>query len=94
MKKLKFFTLLAAIGAVAFFTSCSMTLPVNATSNEVGTKVGTSSGKVWFGIFYKDVDASIKSAAKKGRISKISTVDFKVSNKVIFMEYTCIVTGE
>lgn len=92
MKSIKMFALIAISAVIA--TACSFTSPVNATSNEVGSKVGTSGGKIWFGIFYTDVDASIQSAAKNGRISKISTVDFKHQNMIFFQEYTCIVTGE
>lgn len=92
MKTLRNLLMIVVVAAVA--TACSFTYPVNATSNPVGNKVGTSSGKVILGIFYKNVDTSIKSAAKNGKISKISTVDFKVENKIFVHKYTCIVTGE
>lgn len=92
MKKLKVLAIALIGGIIA--TSCTMTKPVNATSNPVGSKVGESGGNVWFGIFYTNVDASIHSAAKNGKISKISTVDFRFKNNIIFQRYTCIVTGE
>jgi hypothetical protein len=77
-------------------SSCSITLPVNATSNQVGTKVGTSKAKTWFGIFHFKQDASIKSAAKNGGITKIATVDLKtqIFPFGILIKHSCIVTGD
>ena len=85
----------AVIFAAAMMTSCSITLPVTATSNPVGTKVGQSSGNVYLQLFAFDADASIKTAAKNGGITKISTVDIKHSNVLnLINTYTTIVTGE
>lgn len=90
MKKL-FFTLVLAAG----LTSCSVTVPVNATSNPVGSKVGSASTTAIFGLFFDGGDASIRTAAKKGGISKISTVDFKSTNYLFIVgQYETIVTGE
>ena len=76
-------------------TSCSLTLPVNATSNEVGSKVGMSEAKGFLNVLWFDQDASIQSAAKNGGISKISTVDLKTTDLLgIIQTYECIVTGE
>lgn len=92
MKKLVRFAIPAVLGVV--LASCSITLPVNATSNEVGSKVGKASGKCFFQICM-GVDASIKSAAKNGNIKKISTVDMKVKNVLgIMVTFETIVTGE
>ena len=95
MKKMK--TLALAMGAVAMMamSSCSLTLPVDATSNEVGSKVGTSTANGFFNVFFFDADASIRTAAKNGGITKISTVDIKSKNILnIITNYECIVTGE
>ena len=76
-------------------TSCSLTLPVSATGNSVGSKVGTAKASGFFGYIYFDADASIQTAAKNGGITKISTVDLKQTNFLnIFTGYECIVTGE
>lgn len=92
MKKLGLFFVALAMGMI--MASCSMTLPVNATSNEVGSKVGTASGNCYLGMLCFGVDASIKSAAKNGNIKKISTVDMKVKNILgIVITYETIVTG-
>ena len=76
------------------FSGCSMTLPHSATGNEIGSKVGTSSG-LMVGPFVVQPDASIKTAAKNGGISKISTVDVKNTSYLgIVNQVETIVTGE
>ena len=93
MKKLT--KLFAVLFAVILMSSCSLTLPVSATSNPVGDKVGTASGTGYLGVLFFDADASIQSAAKNGGITKISTVDMKQTNILnIIVTYETIVTGE
>jgi len=85
----------AVLSVAAVLTSCSITFPVGATSNEVGKKVGTAKATGFFHIFFFNADASIKSAAKNGGITKISTVDVKYSDVLgIIISYETIVTGE
>lgn len=86
----------ASLCAIALmFTACSITLPQNATSNTVGSKVGTAKGTIILGVFAFDEDASIRSAAKNGGISKISTVDVKYGNILgLIRTVETIVTGE
>lgn len=92
MKKMKIATLAAA---VALMSSCSLTLPVNATSNTVGSKVGRAKATGYLGVLWFNQDASIRSAAKNGGITKISTVDIKANNILnLVMSYETIVTGE
>jgi len=83
------------LGLVSLFlTGCAITLPVAATSNAVGNKVGTSTATVYMGGLMFDADASIRTAAANGGITKISTVDVKVSTLLnIITTYECIVTG-
>ncbi|MCC6726637.1 MAG: hypothetical protein IT258_19200 [Saprospiraceae bacterium] len=79
----------------AMISSCAVTMPVNATSNPVGSKVGTAKATGYLGVLFFDQDASIRSAAKNGGITKISTVDIKYSNVLnIVITYETIVTGE
>jgi hypothetical protein len=81
--------------AAALLASCSITLPVGATSNTVGTKVGKSSGMCYLGALCFGVDASVQTAAKNGGISKISTVDYQNKSFLnLVITHTCIVTGE
>lgn len=77
-------------------TSCSFTGPVAATSNEVGSKVGTAKTTQIVIFFFDGGDASIQKAAKQGNIKKISSVDFKTSVGflALWRTYTTIVTGE
>ncbi|MCF8226348.1 MAG: TRL-like family protein [Bacteroidales bacterium] len=93
LKKLRLFALL--IGAAALMSSCALTLPVNATSNPVGNKVGTAKATGYLGYLFFDQDASIQTAAKNGGITKISTVDMKTTNILnLIVTYEVIVTGE
>lgn len=93
IKNIKFLAMFIAL--TAFVSSCSLTLPVNATSNTVGSKVGTATANGYFGILFFGADASISTAAKNGGITKISTVDIKSSNILnIITNYETIVTGE
>ena len=90
MKKLLILTASAML-----FASCSVTLPVAATSNEVGSKVGTAQTTQLGAFFFGGGDASIRTAAQRGKITKISTVDIKHS--IVFLilrKYETIVTGE
>jgi len=90
-----FSKVLAAGVAAVMFASCSLTLPVAATSNPVGSKVGKASGNCFLSFLCFGVDASVATAAKNGGISKISTVDYtnkNILNLIITHETT--VTGE
>jgi hypothetical protein len=93
MKKLRNITAIAA--AALLLSSCSLTMPVNATSNPVGGKVGTATATGYLGILFFSQDASIQKAAKNGGITKISTVDIKSTNILnLIVTYETIVTGE
>jgi hypothetical protein len=75
-------------------SSCSLTTPIAATSNPIGTKMGKSSGYCIVGICLK-ADASIMTAAKNGGITKISTVDYRRKNFLGIVQFhECIVNGE
>ena len=96
MRKLKMLGLgLLLVGASAL-SSCSVTVPVTATSNPVGSKVGIAKSQQILFFFPDGGDLSIQTAAKQGGISKISTVDFK--RTMVFLNfvtaYETIVTGE
>lgn len=93
LKKIK--TIAAVIAIAAMITGCSITLPVTATSNPVGSKVGTATATGFFGIFFFNADASIQTAARNGGITNISTVDIKQGNILnLIVTYETIVTGE
>lgn len=93
MKKIATFVIMVALAAG--MSSCSLTVPVAATSNPVGNKVGTAKATGFLGILFFDQDASIRSAAKNGGITRISTVDIKQGNILnLIVTYETIVTGE
>jgi len=93
LKKIK--TIAALLAVSAMMSSCALTLPVNATGNSIGKKVGTAKATGYLGFLFFNQDASIQAAAKSGGISKISTVDIKHTSLLnIIVTYETIVTGE
>jgi hypothetical protein len=94
MKKLVAMVALVAICFLA--VGCAtITQPVAATTNPVGSKIGQASGKIWLGAF-GTADAGIQAAAKNGGITNISTVDVttKLGILGLWIEYQATVTGE
>ena len=72
----------------------NVTEPVNATSNERGSKTGESSCVSVLGIVAAG-DCSINKAANQGNIIKVKSVDTKtISVLGLFTKKTTIVTGE
>lgn len=96
LKKIKNLTFVAFIAISMFLSSCAVTVPVTATSNPVGSKVGKAKSTQILGFFFDGGDLSIQRAAKEGGIKKISTVDFKSQLKFLWLVvgYETIVTGE
>jgi len=86
---------LLTFSAAIMLSSCALTLPVTATSNEVGSKVGMSKATGFLNVLWFDQDASVQKAAKQAGITKISTVDLKQTNLLgIIQTFECIVTGD
>lgn len=97
MKKIKTTIKAACLSLIAasLLSSCSVTMPVNATSNPMGSKVGRAKATGYLGFLFFDADASIRTAAKNGGISKISSVDIKYTSILnLVVTYETIVTGE
>ncbi len=91
--KTTFYSLIAA--GLLVLSSCSLTLPISATSNDMGTKQGKATGTCFFYQLCFGADASVQQAARNGGITKISTVDLQTKSLMgIIVTYTCIVTGE
>lgn len=79
-------------GAGLLFTSVMEA--ETATSNQLGTKVGTASASNILGLAVTG-DASIEQAAKKAGIRRISHVDSRKTNILgFFSTYTVYVYGE
>ena len=97
--------ILAGAAAAAMFSGCASTIPqgvfftdvkvpVSATANTVGTKVGKSFCKSYVGVVTIG-DASVEAAKRNGGITKVVSVDWKAKSVLgIIGEYECIVTGE
>lgn len=92
-KKIKFSAL--ALVAGLLLSACSLTLPVNATGYAVGSKVGTATATGYLGVLFFNADASIRTAAKNGGITRISSVDIKQTSILgLIVTYETIVSGE
>jgi hypothetical protein len=94
MKKMA--SLICGIFLVIALASCATyPLPITATGNPVGKKVGEASGKIYFGAFGDASEANIAAAARNGNITQISTIDLQVNNFLFVVQtITCVVTGE
>jgi len=96
--------ILIVLAAVAALSSCSTTIPYTATSNAIGSKKGVSKtgvilgsnggDQLAMGLLVTNGKFGVIDAAKNGNISKISTVDVKSTNYLIFRKVEVIVTGE
>ncbi len=97
--------LLAAAAVAAMLSGCASTVPqgviytdvkvpVSATANETGLKVGKSYCKSYVGMVTIG-DASIEAAKKNGGITKVVSVDWKAKSILgLIGEYECIVKGQ
>jgi hypothetical protein len=89
--------ILAVTAAIAALAACSsITSPLAATANPVGSKIGEAKVSLLFGTIpiKKNQDGGVYAAAKNGGITRISTVDVKTRNWIIGITRTTIVTGE
>jgi hypothetical protein len=93
----KFIVMVTALVVVWFLVvgCATITVPVAATTNPVGSKVGQASGRIWLGVF-GSADAGIQAAAKNGGIKTISTVDITQTLGILglWVDYEATVTGE
>lgn len=95
---MKIYKTLLILGVAIFLSSCAATGPyitpkVLVTKNPVGNKVGVAERTIWLGIAFGDTDLSITTAAKKGNITKVATVDFEVVSQLLRKTYRTVVTG-
>jgi hypothetical protein len=75
------------------FVYTDLYAPMAATSNNIGTKVGTAEATSILGIVATG-DASINQAAKNGNISQISHVDYHSTSILgIYSTFTVMVYG-
>ncbi len=95
MKKAMLFLFVLVVAGM-FISCATITTPVSATSNTMGSKVGVATGTTILRLFGKDTGSSIQAAAANGGITKISSVDFSYNPGIMgFVQtYTCTVTGE
>ena len=92
----KLIAITACLLMIATMMSCATyPIPITATGNELGPKVGRASDNIYFGLFGDASGANILAAARNGNITRISTVDVQVSNFLnIVQKVTVVVTGD
>ncbi|MBG15640.1 MAG: hypothetical protein CL853_04735 [Crocinitomicaceae bacterium] len=81
--------ILIAFGCMAFMSSCTLSHTISCTNNPVGSKVGMVKTKL-----FGDQDLSYETACKNGNITKVGTVETKMTNYLIFLQTKIVVTGE
>lgn len=86
-------SLLVMVSVALLVTACSSTRPISATSNAVSGSVGESCQKNILFIIPLETDSSIYSAAKKGGIKSISTVDAEYFTSIIYNSQCTVVRG-
>jgi hypothetical protein len=103
MKKIILGTLVLVLIILAGCSS--LTLPVAATANPVGSKVGEATETRIFGglhvqmgtngfLLFFSGDKGLSTAAANGGISRIATVEQRVDSNPFILKVTTIVTGE
>jgi hypothetical protein len=104
----KRFMVLAVSAVLGIGAGCTSTItrPVDATNNPIGSKVGKQSETVHFVWIFSSgytIDASAYKAARNGGITRIATVDIQEKREWKFSRFfplfmdltiTTIVTGE
>lgn len=92
----KVLTLFVVLLTFMLVSCATITTPVSATSNTMGSKVGVAKGRTFLSFFGGDTETSIQQAAANGGITEISSVDFSFNPGFLFIiqTYTCTVTGE
>lgn len=91
----KIYRILTVLAVVVVASACSVTGYNGLTDNAIGNKIGKSSYNVWLGVFITNGgDASIKSAAENGDITKVATVDQTIRMGLFKSTFTTRVTGE
>jgi hypothetical protein len=100
MKNLKY--IFFGITGALVMTSCSVTMPVTATNNPIGSRKGKSSSwmlgvaspsNLGSGIVFNK-NYGLIEAVKKGKIERVATVDLKITNYYIVTKAEILVTGE
>ena len=82
-------TIIACLGIACLLSSC-VTTSYMITDNPVGSKTGVAKYKM----FSKDHDISLEKAAANGGITKIGTVETRITYIIIFPAIKTTVTGD
>lgn len=87
MKKIQ--KLIAALAITVGLSSCVVYETHTVTGNPIGTKRGVAKASA----FSPSADYTMRTAAKKGKINKIGSVDTRVTVFIVPF-YKTVVTGE
>jgi Mn2+/Fe2+ NRAMP family transporter len=99
---MKKFVLIALVAIACMMAGCAtITLPGKSPVqlsqvNASASKVGTATGKVWFGIFGNAIFPSAIEAAQNGGITRIAAVETSIKPGILglWIDYTTTVAGE
>ncbi|MES2526538.1 MAG: TRL domain-containing protein [Bdellovibrionota bacterium] len=84
---------LITLTSLIFLASCASRGPITATSNELGSSKGEACKRNILFILPLSTDNSIYSAAKEGKIAKISTVDHHDFISIFYNTHCTVVHG-
>jgi hypothetical protein len=79
-----------SLGLVGLMGSCVLSHTAVVTNNSIGSKKVEIKGTP----FKKNLDFSYNAAMKKGKISKVGIVEFKVKALLIIPQISITMTGE
>ena len=90
----KILMLVAASLCMLAMGCATLTVPVSATGEQLGPKVGEASGIIILNVF-GTADASIRTAARNAGITQVTSVDLtrKMGFLGLWTTYTVTVTG-
>ncbi|MDR2185529.1 MAG: hypothetical protein LBO80_07695 [Treponema sp.] len=91
MKKAIFALVVLAVLLAAACTT--ITVPVTITDNAVGDKIGETTESFLFGRLYISGSGALSAAAANGGVTKIATVEQRVTRNPFMTKVTTIVTG-
>ena len=92
----QYFFIFLIVGFLFVIGGCASLVPIAATSNPVGGKIGESSIHYIFGIFPLNIGGGgVLNAARNGGITEIATVDQKTTHYFGFWKtVTTVVSGQ
>ena len=90
---MKKFRAMLALGVLLALASCTFAGPVAISSNPIGPKRAHGCMNAYLGGLFTSGQNNLYVTAKGAGISKISTVDAKVTHYILFSRYCTYISG-